>query len=85
MSQSLGKSKRTIERAIQFAKQYPDLNELPEGKNTSWYQICSKYLSDSPRWMKILSSKETIWYTPRLCIDAVYEVMEHINLRLLYG
>jgi len=44
VSQSLGKSKRTIERAIQFARQYPDLNLLPEGKNTSWHQICNKYL-----------------------------------------
>jgi len=45
VSQSLNKSKRTIERAIQFAKKYPDLNKLPEGKNTNWHTICNKYLS----------------------------------------
>jgi len=44
MTQSLGKSKRTIFRSIQFARQYPDLALLPEGKNTSWFKICNKYL-----------------------------------------
>ena len=46
MSQSLGKGERTIERAIQFAKMYPDLNLLPEGKDTSWHRICNKYLPE---------------------------------------
>jgi len=44
VSESLGKSERTIERAIQFARMYPDLNLLPEGKNVSWHLICNKYL-----------------------------------------
>ena len=44
VSESLGKSERTIERAVRFAKKYPDLNLLPEGKNTSWHAICHKYL-----------------------------------------
>jgi len=46
VSESLGKSERTIERAVQFARQYPDLNLLPEGKNTSWHQIVNKYLPE---------------------------------------
>lgn len=46
VSQSLGKSKRTIERAIQFARKYPDINTLPEGKNISWYKVCNKLLSE---------------------------------------
>ena len=52
VSQSLGKSKRTIERAIQFARVYPDLNLLPEGKNTSWHRICNKYLPRPPGKME---------------------------------
>lgn len=44
--ESIGKSKATIWRAIQFAKKYPDLEALPEGKNTSWGQICKKYLPE---------------------------------------
>lgn len=44
VSQSLDKSKRTIERAIQFVRQYPDISKLPEGKNISWHKIVNKYL-----------------------------------------
>ena len=52
VSQSLGKHKRTIERAIQFYKKYPDLNKLPEGKNTSWHKIVNKYLAEKPQELK---------------------------------
>ena len=44
VTESLGKSERTIWRAMQFAREYPDLSLLPEGKNTSWHKICNKYL-----------------------------------------
>lgn len=44
VSQSLGKSRRTVERAVQFARQYPDLAELPGGKAVSWRQICNELL-----------------------------------------
>ena len=44
VAESLGKSERTIYRAVQFAREYPDLNMLPEGKDTSWHDICVKYL-----------------------------------------
>ena len=37
-------SERTIWRAIQFYKKYPDLSLVPEGKNASWYKVCNKYL-----------------------------------------
>ena len=46
VSLSIGKSVRTIERAIKFAKNYPDLALLPEGKNTSWRKICNEYLPE---------------------------------------
>ena len=46
VSLSLGKSVRTIERAIKFAREYPDLALLPEGKNTSWRKICNDYLPE---------------------------------------
>ncbi len=45
VSEYLGKSERTINYAIQFAKMYPDLDVLPEGKNTSWSKICKNYSS----------------------------------------
>jgi N6-adenosine-specific RNA methylase IME4 len=46
VTQSLGQSERTIWRAIQFAKKYPDLDLLPEGKNISWHKICNQYLPE---------------------------------------
>ena len=46
VSQSLGKSKRTIERAIQFHKKFPDLNKLPDGKSISWHHVVNKYLPE---------------------------------------
>ena len=44
VAKDIGKSERTIYRAIQFFKMFPDLDELPEGKNTSWNRICNKFL-----------------------------------------
>ena len=44
VSQSIGKSKRTVERAIQFAKNYPDLNKTPYGKALSWHKVCNELL-----------------------------------------
>ena len=44
VAKDVGKSKRTIQRAIQFARRYPDLDELPGGKNISWHKICNNLL-----------------------------------------
>jgi len=41
---SLGKSENTIYYAIQFARKFPNLETLPEGKDTSWYRICNELL-----------------------------------------
>jgi hypothetical protein len=46
IAESLQRKPRTIYYAIQFASKYPDLNLLPEGKNTSWHHIINKYLTD---------------------------------------
>lgn len=39
-------SERTVQRSVQFAKKYPDLSEVPEGKNISWNKICNQYLPE---------------------------------------
>lgn len=44
VSLSLGKSVRTIERAVQFYDKYPDLQLLPDGKNVTWHKVVNKYL-----------------------------------------
>ena len=46
MTKYLNKSERTLYRAVQFAQEFPDLALLPEGKNTSWFKICNKYLPE---------------------------------------
>lgn len=46
VAESLGKSTRTIERAVQFARMYPNLQMLPEGKNVSWNKIVTNYLTE---------------------------------------
>mgnify|MGYP001609528808 CR=1 FL=1 len=43
---SLNKRPRTVYYAVQFARMYPDLNLLKEGKNISWHHIINKYLTD---------------------------------------
>jgi hypothetical protein len=37
---------QTIEDCIKFARLFPDLNKLPEGKNINWHQIRNKYLKE---------------------------------------
>ena len=44
---SLNMSSRILWYAIQFVQKYPDLNEVPEGKNITWNKIITKYLTTS--------------------------------------
>lgn len=37
-------SKREIYRCMRFRKEYPDLDELPGGKNISWHKIANRLL-----------------------------------------
>ena len=46
LAKSLDKSPRTLAYAVKFAKMYPELNMLPEGKNWTWNHIINKYLTD---------------------------------------
>lgn len=41
---NLGLSAPTVYRAMRFYELFPDLDALPEGKNTSWNQVVTKYL-----------------------------------------
>ncbi len=42
---SIKRSKRTVYYSIQFARMFPDLNLLPDGKNVRWGHIVNKYLT----------------------------------------
>lgn len=40
-------SPRTVNYAVQFAKKFPDLSLLPEGKDISWAKIIDKHLTEN--------------------------------------
>tara|TARA_Y100000310_G_C20579340_1_gene762157 strand:+ start:114 stop:872 length:759 start_codon:yes stop_codon:yes gene_type:complete len=77
VSISLGKGTRTIRKAVQLAREYPDLALLPEGKNTSWHKICNTYLGGVH---VSHNSGENEWYTPKHIIESVKAVMGEIDL-----
>jgi hypothetical protein len=58
VAQSIGKSKRSMYYAIQFARKFPDINQLPEGKNISWHKICNEVLPEKKHDEKIESLVE---------------------------
>lgn len=39
-------SPRTVNYAVSFARKFPDLDLLPEGKNCNWSGIITKYLTE---------------------------------------
>ena len=43
----VGMSERILWYTLQFYDKYPDLNEVPEGKNITWNKIITKYLPAS--------------------------------------
>lgn len=45
VAKQIGKSERTLYYAVKFYDLYPDLNLLPEAKNTSMRTIIRKYLT----------------------------------------
>ena len=49
VSKSLDCSERELYRCIQFRKKYPELNNLPEGKNITWHKIVNKYLPEKSK------------------------------------
>lgn len=41
---ALNKSQRTLWYCVQLYDKYPNIDELPEGKNISWNKLITKYL-----------------------------------------
>lgn len=46
VARNLEISERTLYYAVQFARKYPELSKVPEGKNITWHKICNKYLPE---------------------------------------
>lgn len=77
IAESLGKSERTLYYAVQFAKTYPDLNLLPEGKNLSWSHVVNKYLTTGEK-------KPTITKGELMKqIEEIKKLLEHERLTAL--
>jgi hypothetical protein len=44
VAKSVNRSERSVYYAVEFYRKFPDLNRLPEGKNTLWRDVVHKYL-----------------------------------------
>lgn len=62
VAESLGKSERTLDYAIQFATMYPSLHNLPFGKAVSWHRICNELLPESSTITKELDDRPIVPY-----------------------
>ena len=81
VSNSLGKSRQTIQRAVQFATKYPDLDSLPEGKNITWHKICNNLLPEAKKEKVVLPmGKYGVLY-----IDPPWKYPERLDAKNLYG
>ena len=51
IAEDIGKSQRTIQKCVQFALKYPNLEDflsgVQEGKNITWNKVCNVYLVES--------------------------------------
>ena len=45
----VGLAERTLWYSVKLYDKYPDLGQLPEGKNISWNKLITKYLPDNPK------------------------------------
>ncbi len=77
IAKSLGKKTRNFYYAIKFAKLYPDLNLLPEGKNVSWNHVINKYLTDGTE--KKVVKKVDLYRM----IKELRELLEHERLEAI--
>ena len=62
VGKSLGKSQTTIKYAIQFAKNYPDLDDTPFGKSLSWHKVCNELLPGVTEEDKELDDRPIVPY-----------------------
>ena len=81
LAQSLNISKRTLYYAIQFYQKYPDLYQVPEGKNITWNKIKTKYLPTFPQEIIPLpEGKFGVIYA-----DPPWPYPERLDSKNLYG
>ena len=62
VSQSIERSKRTVERAVHFAKKYPSLDDVPGGKAMSWRRVCNELLPAPKDTLPLPDAKYLVIY-----------------------
>jgi len=72
-------SERTLRYSIQFARQYPDLDELPDGKNISWTKIVRDLLPAKEE------SKPKLTGTKKAKHDTLVSLKNHIDSALNFN
>jgi len=64
---------------IQFARAYPNLNLLPEAKNTSWHHIVNKYLAKQRSSTSFNEDK-----LGRIIVEAEYKPKDNPQLGIIW-
>ena len=54
LARNLKQSERTLYYAIQCFDTYPDIQQLPEGKNITWNKLITKYLPNKEKTKPIV-------------------------------
>lgn len=80
VGESLGTSRQTIGYAIQFAQKYPNLDELPEGKNISWHKIVRDYLPSPKGKIELPKGRYQVVYA-----DPPWPYPKRQDAKNLYG
>ncbi len=73
VAEFLNKKPRVIYYAVQFAKMFPDIDSLKEGKNVSWSKICKEIL---PRHSTDCSHAEREKVTIEICKKCKKKIIE---------
>ena len=58
LAKYIGKRERSLYYAVEFVRMFPDLNALPEGKDTNWFRIVHKYLTTESDKPKVLTKQD---------------------------
>jgi N6-adenosine-specific RNA methylase IME4 len=62
VSVTIGKSERMLWKSVQFARKYPDINDLPDGKNISLRKIFNELLVEPQKQLPLPKGKYSIIY-----------------------
>jgi len=65
LSKNIGVGHRDVYRAVQLHEKYPNINDIPEGKNITWNKLVTKYLpaqKETPQALPLIEGKYNVIY-----------------------